>query len=172
MSSITIRYATHKDAGVIADLSRNTFYETFAPHNSKEDMDKFMNEQFSRERLMAQVGARGNTFFMAHLDDTLVGYVRMVDGINPKELGKTPAIEIARIYADAGVIGKGVGSALMQFSIQVAQEKEKRAIWLGVWEKNQRAIDFYQKWGFEKFSEHPFILGKDVQTDWLMKKLL
>lgn len=172
MSSIIIRYASFRDAGEIADISRTTFYETFVAHNTQQDMDKFMQEQFSRERLIAQVGARGNTFFMAHLNDELVGYVRMVEGPNPKPLGKLPAIEIARIYAVGSAIGKGVGSALMQYSIQVAQEKEKRAIWLGVWEKNERAIGFYQKWGFEKFGEHAFVLGSDVQTDWLMRKLL
>ena len=44
--------AAKKDAELIADISRQTFYDTFAEHNTKEDMDKFMSEQFTRGRLM------------------------------------------------------------------------------------------------------------------------
>ena len=172
MSSITIRPATSADAPLIADLSRLTFYETFAQDNTKEDMDKFMNEQFSREKLITQVTAKGNLFLMAFLEQEFVGYVRLVDSTNPKELGSEPAIEIARIYSAASAIGKGVGKALMQKCIDIALEQKKKIIWLGVWEKNGRAINFYQKWGFEKFGEQPFVLGNDVQIDWLMKKVL
>lgn len=170
MSDIIIQPATVKDAALIADLSRKTFYETFAPHNTKEDMDMFMKEQFSKERLMTQVNWPGNLFYIAYVNQEPAGYVRLLEGPNPPALGKVAAIEIARIYAVSTAIGKGIGSALMQHSLQVAQERKKKMIWLGVWEKNQRAIDFYIKWGFEKFGQHDFVLGKDVQTDWLMKR--
>ena len=67
---------------------------------------------------------------------------------------------------------KGVGPALMQACMDIAKELKKSVIWLGVWEKNSRAIAFYQKWGFEKFGEHIFPIGDDPQTDWLMKKAM
>jgi diamine N-acetyltransferase len=58
----------------------------------------------------------------------------------------------------------------MEKSLAIAKELKKDIVWLGVWEHNQRAIDFYTKWGFEKFGTHVFQLGDDPQTDWLMKK--
>jgi len=61
---------------------------------------------------------------------------------------------------------------MMRKCIDIALEKNYHTIWLGVWEHNQRAIDFYKRWGFKKFDEHDFILGNDVQKDWLMKKLI
>ncbi|HTE12726.1 MAG TPA: GNAT family N-acetyltransferase, partial [Chitinophagaceae bacterium] len=88
------------------------------------------------------------------------------------ELEDAEAIEIGRIYAVQKTIGLGVGKALMQACIGIAKEKNKQLIWLGVWERNQRAISFYSKFGFEKFGEHDFVLGNDVQTDWLMKKII
>ena len=172
MTHFSIRYATPLDAGLIADISRETFYNTFASQNTPEDMDKFMNEQFTREKLMAQVGAEGNVFIMAYRGSELVGYVRMLEGPAPEGVEPAPAIEIARIYAASSTVGKGVGSVLMERCIDLAREKGKQVIWLGVWERNQRAIDFYRKWGFEKFSQHGFLLGNDLQTDWLMKKIL
>lgn len=169
---ISIRSCTIDDAPLIADMSRQTFYETFASENSAENMDKFMRLQFSKEALEKEVGVAGNIFFIAYDDEKPVGYVRMKESDRLPELNNKMAIEIARIYAVAGSVGKGVGSTLMQKSIDVALERNKEVIWLGVWEKNQRAIDFYTRWGFKKFGTHIFMLGDDPQTDWLMKKEL
>jgi diamine N-acetyltransferase len=167
---ITIRFADKKDAELIADMSRQTFYDTFAPVNTKENMDKFMNEQFTRDKLIEEVSAPGNIFLLAYDGAQPLGYARIRENNCPPSLGTYNAIEIARIYATADAIGKGIGKALMQKAIDIAKEGNREFAWLGVWEKNQRAIDFYTKWGFEKFDEHDFILGDDVQKDWLMKK--
>lgn len=167
---ITIRLASTHDAELIADMSRQTFYDTFAAVNTKDNMDKFMDEQFTREALIKEVGAPGNIFLLALEGDQPVGYARIRENNNPPSLGTHNAIEIARIYAATHAIGKGVGKALMQKAIDIAKAGKKEFAWLGVWENNHRAIDFYTKWGFEKFDEHDFILGDDRQTDWLMKK--
>ena len=169
---LNIKMATNADAELIADMSRKTFYETFVSQNTKENMDKFMNESFTKEALMEEVGEPGNIFLLAYDEKEPAGYVRMRENNNPPELGNRNSIEIARIYAATNAIGKGVGKTLMQKCIELAREKKKEVLWLGVWEKNNRAIDFYIKWGFEKFSTHIFMLGDDPQTDWLMKKEL
>ena len=52
---IIIRLANENDAELVADLSRQTFYESFAGDNTKENMDKFMNEQFTKEKLIDEV---------------------------------------------------------------------------------------------------------------------
>jgi diamine N-acetyltransferase len=167
---LVIREATIDDAWLIANISHQTFYETFAAQNSKEDMDKFLNQQFTKGRLMMEVGAKGNTFLLAYDGKDIAGYVKIRDEKIPLSLGNVTALEIARIYAMASQIGKGVGSVLMQSCIDIAKQRNKEWLWLGVWEKNQRAIDFYLKWGFVKFDETDFLLGDDVQRDWLMKK--
>jgi len=169
---LTIRLATKKDAALIADLSRQTFYETFAATNTPQDMQKFLNLQFTKGRLMLEVGVLENIFLLAYHQNKVAGYVKLRDGRTPKQLQHIPALEIARLYAVTDMIGKGVGRLLMQTSIDIAKEKGKQVVWLGVWEKNQRAIDFYHKWGFEKFGEQDFWLGDDLQCDWIMKKQL
>lgn len=167
---ITVKIADKNDAELIADMSRQTFYESFALDNTKEDMDIFLNQTFTKEALMKEVGSDRNIFLLAYDGDKPVGYVRIRENNIPPQLGADKAIEIARIYTIKTSIGKGVGSALMQKCIDIAKEKNHHTVWLGVWEHNQRAIDFYTRWGFSKFSEHDFILGNDVQRDWLMKK--
>ena len=170
MGNIIIRRAETSDAALIADISRHTFYDSFATANTKEDMDKFMNEQFSRDALIGEVINNDGLFFIAFEEDKVLGYVRLRDGEYHSAFNNLPSIEIVRIYAVQPAIGKGVGSALIKKCIETANELNRKIIWLGVWEHNQRAIDFYTKWGFEKFGEHDFVLGTDVQTDWLMKK--
>ena len=172
ITKITIRSATEKDAELIADLSRQTFYETFAADNTKANMDKFMNEQFTREKLIDEVRQPWHIFFIAFVDGEPVGYAKLRDGSVPPALLGRSCIEIARIYSVKKMIGRGVGKKIMQTCIDIGLEKRKEILWLGVWEKNKTAIDFYTRWGFQKLGEQKFLLGDDLQTDWLMKKEL
>src|SRR5829696_4758851 len=133
---VLITTATKEDAELIADLSRQTFYEAFAPQNTKENMDKFMNEVFTKQGLMEEVGAKDNIFYLAMQDQHAVGYVRMRLNNQPPELSGRDSIEIARIYAVSDSIGKGVGRLLMQRCLETAMALKKDTIWLGVWEHN------------------------------------
>ena len=169
---ITIRFSTTDDAELIADLSRKTFSETFGYLNTKENMDKFLGEQFNREKLIKEVNDNKNIFLLVFDDENPIGYAVLREGEKYPSFDDKDSIEIGRIYVVNSYIGTGVGQELMRKCIFLAKEMKKEIIWLGVWEKNTRAISFYTKWGFEKFGEHPFILGNDVQNDWLMKKQL
>jgi diamine N-acetyltransferase len=170
MSLIVTRLAEAADAMLIAELSRKTFYDAFAKDNTVADMDQFMNEVFTRESLIKEVEEGDGIFLLAFINDEAVGYVRMREKNNENIMADVNAIEIARIYATQESIGKGVGKALMEHCMQIARELKKDVIWLGVWEKNEIAIAFYKKHGFEKFGEHVFVIGSDPQTDWLMKR--
>lgn len=166
---IQIKSIEPTDAGLIADISRETFYDTFAIHNTKADMDKFLAEQFSREQLMKEVLEPGNTFFLASVDGIPAGYLFLKDRSHHL-LGTAAAMEISRLYVRKPFIGKGVGKLLMQHAIDHARQIQKDTVWLGVWEHNQPAITFYTSFGYQQFGEHDFILGDDVQRDWLMQR--
>jgi diamine N-acetyltransferase len=172
LEKIRIRKAGIKDAALIADLSRKTFYDSVGQFNTVQNMDKFMNDQFSRDRLMAEVSKEGHIFLLAYLDDQPSAYVKLRENRPPDSLNKLNSIEIARIYVAQHAIGHGLGKALMKRCVHIARAKNKEVIWLGVWEQNQKAISFYNHCGFERFGEHIFMLGNDPQTDWLMKKSL
>ncbi len=163
---IHLRPATPDDASLIADISHETFSETFAAHNTKADMDKFFSIQFSKAQLIAEVGAPGNTFILAYAGDEPAGYLFLKEN----SLHNAPAIEISRLYARSAFIGKKVGKTLMEAAIDFARLQNKDWLWLGVWEHNHRAIDFYKTFGFEKFGTHDFLLGDDLQVDWEMRR--
>lgn len=166
----SVRLATKQDAKLIADISQLTFKETFGAANTERDMEIFLTEQFTKGKLMMEVGAGNNIFMLAYLGDKIAGYLKLRTGFEPPLLRRQKAMEIARLYAMPDMIGKGVGALLMRQAIETAKQQGYKRLWLGVWEKNQRAIDFYTRWGFHKFGETDFLLGTDVQLDWLMQK--
>ena len=172
-STIQIREAGPADAALVADVARRTFYDSFAEHNTAENMRIFMEEQFPREKQMAEVGAPGRIFLLAFIGDEPAGYVSLRTGAElPQGMEGARAIEIVQIYSEKRMIGKGVGPALMQAALDLATQRGFDWVWLGVWEHNHRAHAFYHKWGFERFGEHVFIVGLDAQTDWWMRKKL
>ena len=166
---IIVRTAGPGDAEAIGRLSRQTFLDTFAQQNTAADMEKFMAGPFSQETLSEEVRSGPDIFLLAEGAELAAGYARL---IHPRENGRGDGIELSRLYADKRFIGKGVGRLLMEACLDTAARAGYLTLWLGVWELNARAIAFYRKCGFDKFGEHPFLLGDDVQTDWLMKKTL
>ena len=159
-------------AELIADLSRDTFYETFASENSEDDMEKFMKEQFTKGKLMMEVGRKEFLFYLAKFGGEPAGYLKLRIDSKPKGLPSSRPLEIARIYVKKIFIGKKIGAALMDKAIEVAKEKGNDVLWLGVWERNETALAFFNKYGFEKFGDTDFLLGNDLQRDWLMMKRL
>lgn len=172
MQSITIRQANEQDVKLIKNVSWQTFFDTFHPYNTKEDMELFLKTNFNEETVRNEITDKLNTFMVAYIRKQVAGYAKLSQSKNPPELGALKAIEISRIYTVKEKIGSGIGKALMEHCIKIAVEKNKDVIWLGVWEHNQRAIQFYRRWGFEKFEEQLFMLGNNRQNDWLMKKEL
>ena len=170
--NIHIRPAGPGDAELIADFSRRTFFESFARYNTEENMRLYLEEQFPRERQIAEVGAPGRIFLLAYLGKDLVGFASLRESEPPEGLKGENGIEIVQLYAAAAFIGKGVGPALMQACLDTARAQGRDLVWLGVWEHNHRAQAFYAKWGFERCGEHIFIVGLDAQTDWWMQRRL
>jgi GNAT superfamily N-acetyltransferase len=171
-TNLRIRIAGAGDAEMIADLARRTFYETFAAVNTEENMRIYLEEQYTREKAIAEVVAPGRIYVLAYLGDEVAGYASLRESDPPKGLEGEKTIELGQLYAEQKLIGKGVGAFLMQACLDIAKERGRDWVWLGVWTENHRAKAFYSKWGFEPFGEHIFFVGLDAQTDWWMRKRL
>ena len=169
---IRIRIAGEDYAALIADISRQTFFDSFAAQNSKENMEMHIAQYYAPEIIQAELRDTCNIFLLAYDGIRLVGYAKLNEHVKEESGGLENPIEIERIYSIKEMIGKGVGKKLMEKCLDIARGKDKKEIWLGVWETNNRAIEFYIRCGFEKFGEHNFPVGLDPQTDWLMKKSL
>jgi diamine N-acetyltransferase len=169
---IRIRFADKNDTGLIVEISRKTFYESFAAQNTPENMEMHMAQYYSPENIAAELIDPANIFLLAYDGDQPVGYAKMNEHAKAESKDLEDPIEIERIYSIREMLGKGVGKKLMEKCMAIANERGKKTVWLGVWESNYRAVEFYTRWGFEKFGNHNFPVGLDPQTDWLMKKTI
>ena len=170
---ITVAKASPAVAAQLAELSRQTFHDTFAADNRAEDMAAYEAEAFGPEQQLAELQARENTFLLAYMNAELVGYTKLRDNsaLGLSE-GQDPAgrLEIERLYVRHDWLGTGLGAALMRGALALAEQLHCAAVVLGVWEKNERAIAFYQRFGFKQIGQHEFRLGQDVQTDLVLRK--
>ena len=172
MSELIIRDVSKDELELLQKISRETFYESFAAMNTPENMNRYLNEGFSIEKLTREFNDPQSLFYFAYLGEEIVGYLKLNVGGAQTELQDPNAVEIERIYVRSAYQGRAVGQALYDHSISVARSRQAKFVWLGVWEKNDRAIRFYERNGFVAFGTHVFMLGDDAQTDMLMKRSL
>jgi diamine N-acetyltransferase len=172
METIRIRNCSSADIKTLVQLGIRTFRETFQEMNTAENMQLYLDSTFNRQKLEDEMTETGAHFFLAEHGDEAVGFAKVRASQIPDGLNNPRSLEIERIYIVRDQIGKGVGRKLMQTCIDHAARNNYEVVWLGVWEHNERAINFYTRWGFEKFGQHVFMLGTDAQTDFLMKKEL
>ena len=169
---VTIRRAAVTDAPALAEFGRRTFHETFAPDNDPADMAVYLAEAFAPEKQAAQLAAPGRTCLLAEMDGALAGYACTMDGAAHPDAGGAHPVELERFYVDRLWHGRGVAGPLMAAVMQHARAVGGDVLWLGVWERNARAIAYYRKQGFERVSAQTFRLGADVQTDDVMCRAL
>lgn len=169
MDKIEIKKISLADLGELQNIGRQTFYETFAHRNTEDDIQLYLDEKFSSARLETELIDPDSEFYFVTSDDRTIGYLKLNFGQSQTELKDDKALEIERIYVLTEFHGKQVGQILYNKAIEVARQKNSDYVWLGVWEENPRAINFYKKNGFEEFDKHIFILGSDEQTDIMMK---
>lgn len=158
-----------KDLDALRAISIDTFTETFREHNTEEDMQKYVSENLSPERLRKELNTAGSLFYFMYHGHELAGYMKLNSGAAQTVEGKTGTLEIERIYVIGKFHGQQMGKSLLQYAIAVAKEASYDTIWLGVWERNSKAIAFYERNGFVKTGSHDFVLGDDVQTDYIME---
>ncbi len=169
MDNINIRRTTINDIYHLQKIGRQTFYETFSAGNTDENMNKYLEERFAIAKLEAELSNPDSAFYFASIGNNVIGYLKLNFGHSQTELKDKDALEIERIYVLKDFQGKKVGQMLYEKAMQIAKDKNADYIWLGVWEENPRAINFYLKNGFVEFDRHIFKLGEDEQTDIMMK---
>lgn len=168
--TVKIMKCTNADLKVLQEVSIETFNDTFKSQNSPENMEAYLNKAFTEEQLKKELFNCASEFFFLYDQDEVAGYLKVnIFDAQSEEIGEE-SLEIERIYIRNKFQGKGLGRHLMEKAIEVALSKNKKSIWLGVWEKNETAIRFYERNGFIQTGAHSFYMGDEKQTDFIMTK--
>ena len=171
--NLRIRPAEIRDAGPLSRLGADTFREAFEADNTPEDIARYLAEAFSRDQQAAEIADPTATVLLAEQtvesgEAGLVGYAHLVSGRTPEAIRGPEPVELKRLYVRRAWHGRGVAQSLMDAAIEAARARGAQTLWLGVWERNPRALRFYEKYGFTRVGEHVFVVGADAQTDWLL----
>ena len=170
MNPIEILKILPEEVNELQAFSSHTFYISFAHLNTESDIQLYMDKAFNTDQLLSELQNPESELYFARLGEQIVGYIKLNSGQTQTDLKEKEGLEIERIYVDQNFQGKQIGKLLLEKTMEIAKEKNKTYIWLGVWEKNSGAIRFYERHGFVQTGSHPFLLGNDWQTDLIMKK--
>lgn len=162
--------ASEEDLIALLEMARRAFLEAFTVNNKIENVMAYLNKAFTENQFSKELANTASTFFLAKYNQEIIGYTKVNLVPAQTDVHDPESVEIARLYVLEDYLGCGLGKSLLDTAVDFAQQNGKQYIWLGVWEHNPRAIRFYEKNGFEKFSSHPFPFGDEIQTDWLMRK--
>lgn len=165
-----IRPCTINDLDELLNIGKETFYDTFHEQNTAENMTAYMEKAFTEEKLTRELNDKTAYFYFVELDGNVAGYLKVNVGESQTEPMSDEYLEVERIYVRKQYQKSGIGKVMMVQAEQKAIDLGKSKIWLGVWEKNTNAIEFYKRKGFKHTGEHHFHMGDEAQTDYVMEK--
>ena len=169
---LTFHKCTINDLQQLRDLSTETYQETFGGFCSRGIMQTYLSEAFSIEKVSQELNNQCSAFYFAYYNESLVGYIKVNDFPAQTDINDEESLELERIYLLQPFQGRRYGKELLDKAVCIATRKKKKYIWLGVWDKNVKAIGFYSKNGFHASGEHVFVMGSEQQHDYIMKKEL
>jgi GNAT superfamily N-acetyltransferase len=165
-----IRRATAADSTLLAGIGAETFHDTFAADNAPANMAAYIAASFAPDKQAAELADPATRFLIAEHDGTVVAYACLRFASAPPAVTGRKPMEIVRIYVRKPWIGRGAGAQLMHVCLDEGRSEGCDTVWLGVWDRNTRAIAFYRKAGFAEVGAQAFQLGEERQRDLLMTR--
>ncbi|MDC7126698.1 MAG: GNAT family N-acetyltransferase [Spirochaetales bacterium] len=170
MDEIKIKQCQISDLNKLIDIGVKTYFDTFKELCSEEVMAAYLQEAFDKDKILSEINNKNSFFYFVYVGEHLAGYIKINIDDAQCDLKEQNGLEIERIYVKNSFKRKGIGNALIRKGVEMAKDYKKDFIWLGVWEKNESAIEFYNKNNFFEIGTHSFRMGDEIQNDYIMKK--
>lgn len=170
--TISIHKCGIQDLDELREIGIRTFSDTFAAQNKPENLHAYLTTAFDKQRLEQELKHPESAFFFIYCQEELAGFLKINTGGAQSERMGEESLEIERLYVRTSFKRMGLGGRLMQHAFETAKAQGKRRVWLGVWEKNEPAILFYERQGFVLADKHTFQMGDEEQIDWIMVRTL
>ncbi len=160
-----IRRGEVTDAAELAAFAARTFEETFASDNNPEDLRVHLSNNYGEQQQAKELADPNVVTLLVRQNDEIVAYAQVRRCSAPDCVTQADPVELHRFYVDRPAHGTGLAARLMQEAVNVVRELGGQHIWLGVWERNPRAIAFYSKSGFVDVGSQYYMVGPDRQVD-------
>jgi len=169
MKDLQLIKAETRHITLLRQLSITTFVSTYAHYNTEEDMRNYIADNFSEDKLSAEIVSGFSNYYFAMDGNIAIGYIKVNYAPQQTDVNDAESLELERIYVLKEHQGKRAGQFLLDSATAIAKTGNLKYLWLGVWDKNTNAQAFYAKNNFAPFGTHVFILGDDKQLDILLK---
>jgi ribosomal protein S18 acetylase RimI-like enzyme len=167
-SGFSIKKAGEQHAEILSKIGGDTFYETFKPYNTESDIRQYISKAYAIDVIKQNLINPNIVYYLCYDADVVIGYIKLIHHATYKGL-TNHTIELEKIYVLASYFGSGAGKLLMDCAITHSKEAGFDTLFLGVWQENERAVNFYKKIGFEVFETRQFQLGERLCDDYMMK---
>jgi ribosomal protein S18 acetylase RimI-like enzyme len=164
---LILKMGDARDAGRLTSLTEQSFYEAYRGLMPERDLITYIGESFTTEKIINEINDPSNLFTLAFYDGHLAGYSKI--DLSEKRTG---LVELERLYLLSQYKGKQIGKNLMIKCLEETCRRGFVGLWLVVWERNEKAISFYEQWGFKKFNAKTVMRGNDPQVGILMEKII
>jgi diamine N-acetyltransferase len=168
--SVLVRMARVQDAKNLSVFAKNTFVDTYAGMVDRTELLDYSNETFHLDNQLNEIINPDNLIFLAEDDESnLLGYAL----IQYRSLKFTHRVyrqcELKRIYLSNKVFRKGIGTRLLNAVKGTLSKQGIETLYVGVWDKNSRALAFYFKNGFKEVADTHFELGNQTCRDLVLQ---
>ena len=167
--SIHIALANEGQADLVAEMARKTFIETYGETSNLENLQLHVEAHFTVEQICAELSDPDFRFYLAWINGKPVGFTKIRKDRQPKGIQGLKSMEIERIYVLQEFQGFSVGKELMKMVKDLARAEGDQVLWLQVWQKNDKAIQFYRKAGFVVYETATFEFGNEIHQDFLLR---
>jgi diamine N-acetyltransferase len=151
-------------------MGKQTFTQSYADIIPAEELTNYTSQAFSLEQIGAELSAAEITYLLALDKARPCGYSKLAPTPPPSAIHGPSPVELARLYVLREWIAKGIGTMLIKESLAAALERGYRLCWLRVWTGNERAIEFYHRWGFREVGRESYEVGRCSETVLLMMR--
>ncbi len=171
--TVTYRAPRAEEADALALLARETFDEAFGHLYRRDDLAAFYAEWKTPDAFSRWIANPRIGICVAYDGGGAIGYAMTGEDIMlDYDPGERTALELKQLYIRAGYHGMGVAQTLMRWVEEQASRISADEIILSVYSENHRGLAFYAKHGFTKYADTTFLVGQQVDPEYLYRKTL
>ncbi|MDB2571587.1 GNAT family N-acetyltransferase [Polaribacter sp.] len=169
--NIEIRRANSADATSIALLGRVTYTQSHGRYiENKKELFEFYNDAYSVSKIRDELKEAKNLYWIVFSDELPIGFAKLSLKNTPPNSQELNSCKLEKIYILDDFTGYKIGTKLQKILLKTAKQLHFKNIWLAVYYKNTKGINFYQKHGFKKTGDIDFVVGESVYRNLILLK--
>ncbi|WP_457422789.1 GNAT family N-acetyltransferase [Roseateles sp. P5_E7] len=160
-----IRHAQPEDAAAPAAFAAQGFTDTYRGLDDPQEIADYVAEHFQPEVVTRVIQDPACTTLLAWVGEQLADYAILRKAPPPSCVTGPAPLELWRLYLGQGFIGQGLGARVMAEVHAQARGHGAHTLWLGVYDRNVRAVEFYKRFNFAQVGDKEFLFGGRLYVD-------